>query len=323
MSSDFIEKQRARIFDKVKEVNARVEQARKRIPTDYHDFLTLIEQNVKIGNFFADQTLRDEFPNLWTRQGEGQGKGQTYLTVALPYVQVDGRVAWFVAEHKAAEKKFAIHTYVEGMQILAGMLRDTPNANPAELRKTIPDSLFDIMTAVVTSELYGNSVGSAKINWKGTGVDSTNPYENAQTSAVGRALGFLGFGLVGTGIASAEEVKEAKAEQAAIAQDKRAAPAEPVAGPTTQKPDSPKSTAAAQTEPAQPVAAVPAQPASAAATDAATTVSEGPCVDCGASFKTMQANAILKRRTNGETVRWSHSAFKNYSCEKAKGGNGT
>ena len=42
-------------------------------------------------------------------------------------------------------------------------------------------------------------------------MDESNPLENAETSAVGRALGFLGYGLYGTGIASAEEVLQAQA----------------------------------------------------------------------------------------------------------------
>lgn len=38
-------------------------------------------------------------------------------------------------------------------------------------------------------------------------MDSKNPFANAQTSAIGRALGFLGYGLVGTGvIATADEM---------------------------------------------------------------------------------------------------------------------
>lgn len=40
-------------------------------------------------------------------------------------------------------------------------------------------------------------------------MDRTNLYENVESSAIGRALGFLGYGLLGTGIASAEEVMAA------------------------------------------------------------------------------------------------------------------
>lgn len=41
----------------------------------------------------------------------------------------------------------------------------------------------------------------------GSMVNSTSYIENAETSAVGRALGFLGIGINGLGIASAEEVQ--------------------------------------------------------------------------------------------------------------------
>ena len=43
----------------------------------------------------------------------------------------------------------------------------------------------------------------------GSMVNKTSYIENAQTSAVGRALGFIGIGINGVGIATAEEVKTA------------------------------------------------------------------------------------------------------------------
>lgn len=52
-------------------------------------------------------------------------------------------------------------------------------------------------------------IGTASINFGGRGADQTNPIENAETSALGRALGFAGFGSVDS-VASAEEVREAK-----------------------------------------------------------------------------------------------------------------
>lgn len=46
-------------------------------------------------------------------------------------------------------------------------------------------------------------------NKPGSMVNKTSYIENAQTSAVGRALGFIGIGINGMGIASAEEVTTA------------------------------------------------------------------------------------------------------------------
>lgn len=47
----------------------------------------------------------------------------------------------------------------------------------------------------------------------GSMVNKTSYIENAQTSAVGRALGFIGIGINGMGIATAEEVQTAIAHQ--------------------------------------------------------------------------------------------------------------
>lgn len=49
----------------------------------------------------------------------------------------------------------------------------------------------------------------------GSMVNKTSYIENAQTSAVGRALGFIGIGINGMGIATAEEVKTAIEHQEA------------------------------------------------------------------------------------------------------------
>jgi hypothetical protein len=59
----------------------------------------------------------------------------------------------------------------------------------------------------------------ARVFVGGSGVDESNPLENAETSAVGRALGFLGYGLYGTGIASADEVLHAQAMRQGVTDD--------------------------------------------------------------------------------------------------------
>jgi hypothetical protein len=51
--------------------------------------------------------------------------------------------------------------------------------------------------------------GTSSINFGGKGADQTNPVENAETSALGRALGMAGFGSIES-LASAEEVAEAR-----------------------------------------------------------------------------------------------------------------
>jgi len=77
------------------------------------------------------------------------------------------------------------------------------------------DMIGDILTCCVEmTTLRGTAQGTASVHIGGTGVDKTNPIENAETSAVGRALGFLGYGILGGGIASAEEVEDAQRRQA-------------------------------------------------------------------------------------------------------------
>ena len=60
-----------------------------------------------------------------------------------------------------------------------------------------------------------SATGTAEVIEGQSGPTATNPYEVAETSALGRALGNLGIGLVG-GIASAEEVLNARARSAPL-----------------------------------------------------------------------------------------------------------
>ena len=60
-----------------------------------------------------------------------------------------------------------------------------------------------------------SAMGTAEVIEGQSGPTATNPYEVAETSALGRALGNLGIGLVG-GIASAEEVLNARTRSAPL-----------------------------------------------------------------------------------------------------------
>lgn len=165
------------------------EQAKKRIPTEYHEFLIMLEKSEKLTSDEHDcsEAAAKEL-SMWS------SSTGTYVKTLLPYVTVDGRVVMARDEHKKEGKLL--------------------NFGKSEVSNT-----GTFITIQVTSEIYGSACGTAQINNGGSGVDRTNPLENAETSALGRALGFLGYGIVGTGIASADEVIQAQDMQKS--QDKR------------------------------------------------------------------------------------------------------
>lgn len=163
----------------------KVKQAYSSIPEGYHSFIVLLKQSMRLGKP-SNYKLTEEGKAAGMWQADD---GTLYVTIALPYMTVDGRIRWARDEHRKAGKALNIRT-----EVLDGYVR-----------------------ATVESELLGTVTATAKIG-TGSGVDKTNPIENAETSAVGRALGFLGYGLIGTGVASADEVitvhKEAGSEPA-------------------------------------------------------------------------------------------------------------
>lgn len=205
---------------KVEDLRARANrlrtQAKERIPEAYHAFILDLEQSTQIARGLKERPGDlDGIPGVWMKQGD-DGKWAVYATVELPYVQVDGRAAMARDEHTKAGKRLRIEFIPESVRLAASLLHaaglgvGVDEAAIIEALKTIPDETKSILTCMVDSEIYGQYHGSARIGWGGTGVDRTNPYENAQTSAAGRALGFMGYGLIGGGIASYEEVVEAK-----------------------------------------------------------------------------------------------------------------
>lgn len=164
------------------------QRARERVPEDLQPFLVSLTRSTKLSRHPTEVT--PELKKLGVFSGSD---GLPYIQVSSPYMSVDGRIMWFLkdlADRCGDEKpKFVIKTeFIEAIE--------------SDERKAI------LCRATVECP-WGKSVGHAKVFLGGSGVDETNPWENAETSAVGRALGFLGYGLFGTGIASAEEVARA------------------------------------------------------------------------------------------------------------------
>lgn len=92
-------------------------------------------------------------------------------------------------------------------------------AYPRYTLKTEVVSLTDdvvVMKATVADEELILATGYAEERRKSSRINQTSALENAETSAIGRALAFLGFG--GTNIASADEVLSAIKQQEEIGQ---------------------------------------------------------------------------------------------------------
>ncbi|PLR70505.1 hypothetical protein [Bacillus sp. UMB0728] len=168
-------------INKAKEIidaaETRGKQALKQIPTEYHEFLVFLPQSVKVG---AATEIDTEASNL----GMYAITSGTYVSVSYPYMAVNGRVKQARDDHRAAGKLLHFEEPVIA-------------ENKRSLKVTIH------------SELLGSATGSSVIpsSENAKGAEKDNPLEVAETSAIGRALGFLGYGLIGSGIASAEEVQ--------------------------------------------------------------------------------------------------------------------
>ena len=117
-----------------------------------------------------------------------------WITEEAPYMSVDGRLAMANADHRRQDKKLIFHDPV--------VLSDT-------------DEQLTLMVAV-ESEIYGRRHGIATSRrLGGSPIEQQHPWEIAETSAIGRALAAMGYGLLpGTGLASAEDMERAAARPA-------------------------------------------------------------------------------------------------------------
>ena len=124
---------------------------------------------------------------LTQKKNIGTRDNPSFVEIDTPYMVVVGRVIEAREEHRDASKKIVF--------------------KPAEFLMA-PDGKTQLCRIAVESEIRGTATGTIEVGTMGN-VDKTNPYANAETSALGRALGFLGYGVFGCGIASYEEVASA------------------------------------------------------------------------------------------------------------------
>jgi hypothetical protein len=100
-----------------------------------------------------------------------------------PYITVAGRVQ---QAHEALKEGLAIETF---------MVAHSEEGVLFKAKVTVPKGTF---------------TGFSFASYKAQGIEGQSPFEVAETSAVGRALGFAGFGS-SEGIATADEIIKAEA----------------------------------------------------------------------------------------------------------------
>jgi len=132
------------------------------------------------------QVKHEDFVDYITVIERRKRTPQGWVSEATPYMSVDGRLAMANADHRKQGKKMDFENPV--------VLVDTPEQ-------------LTLMVTIV-SEIYGRRHGIATSRRaEGAAMETQHPWEIAETSAMGRALASMGYGLLpGSGLASAEDM---------------------------------------------------------------------------------------------------------------------
>lgn len=162
----------------------------------YHKFVRLLSQKKLLWN--------EQFDLSYEQKSEyhlASYKEKTFVEVFQPYFNVEGKLTMMMDVHREKGAGYKIE--------------------PKE------KLINHIWTMEVTFEglnkdgLSVKTTGHASIGFGGNGVDATNPIENAETSAIGRALGQAGYGNIGSGLSSIEEIMIARSREEQLPEDKK------------------------------------------------------------------------------------------------------
>lgn len=135
----------------------------------------------------------EEFTDYVLTLSHRKKTDEGWQSVETPYMTVDGKLAMANQDHLRQGKQLEFH--------------------PPQVLVDTEEQLTLMVT--VTSELYGTRHGIATSRRVGGAeIERLFSWEVAETSAIGRALSAMGYGLFpGSGLASAEDMLRATAEQ--------------------------------------------------------------------------------------------------------------
>ncbi|KUG02600.1 hypothetical protein ASZ90_019968 [hydrocarbon metagenome] len=171
-------------LQKAKEIQEKNDKIMARIPEEYRHYVQHLSRASKVAKKVVQLDKELEGAGYFTTENG------TYLNITNAYLTVAGKNAMLTDWVEEKDYRFSIENEII----------------------TLKEKFFIKSVIKITNEKgeeIRRATSTVPVNIGGSGVDRTNPFENGETSAVGRALTFLGMGRQLGEIASYEEVVEA------------------------------------------------------------------------------------------------------------------